>query len=171
MIMPNLHIFSNSQRPLKAMQEAITAAMAVKKLGEAFGMEVKDVLLQLPEGMAAELGLPKGTILNVTNMRMDQNNEVILEGTLTSKDLKAEKNFILVASASTIAAELGQTKRHQRRAVALDPGDGRRGRASDSSDGRWLPRRNVCPRRELQRWGASAGERPWIEPRKQSAPP
>ncbi len=93
---------------LVKMSEALNAAVAIKKLGEALGMEVKDVFLQLPEGMAAELGLPKGTILNVTNMRMDENNEVILEGTLTSKDLKAEKNFILVASASTIAAALGQ---------------------------------------------------------------
>ncbi|MBK8869823.1 MAG: hypothetical protein IPN19_01945 [Elusimicrobia bacterium] len=93
---------------LVKMSEALNAAVAIKKLGEALGMEVKDVFLQLPEGMATELGLPKGTILNVTNMRMDENNEVILEGTLTSKDLKAEKNFILVGSASTIAGALGQ---------------------------------------------------------------
>jgi hypothetical protein len=107
-IMTNPHIFSSGQRPLKAMQESLTAAMAVKKLGEAFGMDTKDVFLALPEGMAAALGLPKGTILNVTNMRMDQNNEVILEGTLTGKDLKAQKNFILVGSASNMAAALGQ---------------------------------------------------------------
>jgi hypothetical protein len=90
------------------MQESLMAAMAVKKLGEAFGMDTKDVFLALAEGMAAELGLPKGTILNVTNMRMDQNNEVILEGTLTGKDLKAEKKFILVGSASAMATALGQ---------------------------------------------------------------
>ena len=102
------HLFSNKQTPLVQMQEALVAAMATKKLGEAFGMDTKDVFLALPDGMATKLGLPEGTILNVTNMRMDKNNEVILEGTLTGKNLEAEKNFILVGSASDMAAALGQ---------------------------------------------------------------
>jgi hypothetical protein len=72
-IMPNLHIFSSAQRPLNKMQEALVAAMALKKLGAAFGLETNDVFLALPDGMATKLGLPEGTILNVTRMRMDKN--------------------------------------------------------------------------------------------------
>jgi hypothetical protein len=90
------------------IQESIISAMSTKKLGEAFGMDTKDVFLALPEGMATKLGLPEGAILNVTNMRMDKNNEVILEGTLAGKNLESEKNFILVGSASDMAATLGQ---------------------------------------------------------------
>jgi hypothetical protein len=102
------HVFSNKQTPLVAMQEALTAAMALKKLGAAFGLETNDIFLPLPDGMATQLGLPEGTVLHATRMRMDKSGEVILEGTLAGKNLEAEKNFILVGSASDMAATLGQ---------------------------------------------------------------
>jgi DNA-binding protein len=102
------HLFSNGRTPLKAMQEALTAAMATKKLGAAFGLETNDIFLPLPDGMATQLGLPEGTVLHATRMRMDKSGEVILEGTLAGKNLEAEKNFILVGSASDMAATLGQ---------------------------------------------------------------
>jgi hypothetical protein len=102
------HVFSNKQTPLVALQEALTAAMALKKLGAAFGLETNDIFLPLPDGMATQLGLPEGTVLHATRMRMDKSGEVILEGTLAGKNLEAEKNFILVGSASDMAATLGQ---------------------------------------------------------------
>jgi len=92
----------------RAMQEALVAAMAVKKLGEAFGLETNDIFLPLPAGMATQLGLAEGTVLQATRMRMDNSGEVILEGTLVGKNLESEKNFILVGSASDMAASLGQ---------------------------------------------------------------
>ena len=92
---------------LMAIQTAMTQAKMEATLMDSFGMEGKDRMLALPEGMAVGLGLKPGTILKVERLKEEADGGIVLEGSLLSEGLETGANFKLMSGAGTTAKSLG----------------------------------------------------------------